>query len=166
MLSRPVVSILQTPWVVGTVCVNVSVSKGIVVGKGSLLPAMPSHPRGWVWEGRPPTLGWIGLGRAQPLLSTSVQAGAGGELRARSGRHLHTQVFWDDSMGGAAATRVQAWGRRLQLCPLSRGKAWASFSTAPTGSHHSPTVLHWQVCHMPWPHAHSEPVRSVLAAPG
>ena len=75
-------STLQTPWVVSTVCVNVSVSKGIVVGKGSLPPATPSHPRSWVWEGRPPTLGQMGLGSAQTLLSISIQAGVGGELRA------------------------------------------------------------------------------------
>ena len=109
---------------------------------------------GWAWGGRSP---------CYPPLSEQGQTGSS---EPGSGHHLHIQAFWDDGIRGAAATWVQARGRRLQLCPLSRGKVWASVSTVPTGSRHSPTVLQRQLRHVPRPHAHSEPTRPGFAAPG
>lgn len=107
-LGHSAVSALQTPWVVQHVCVDVSVERAVC-------PCSTIRPRGWVWENSP-NLGRMGLGEAQPLLSTSVQAG-GRELRAWSGRPPPHQAFWDDGIRGAAAAWVQARGRRLHAVP-------------------------------------------------
>ena len=141
-----VVSTPPTPWAVSAVCVSVSVSikvstwERVVSIKVSswerAICPLQCHPapEAGFGEAGPPLWAqraWGGCSPCYPPLSKWElgEPQRGGGLRALVWRHLHTQAFWDDSVGGAA-------GSGCAPCPV--GRRGLAFPRHPLGpvTHH------------------------------
>ena len=135
-LSRSVISTPPTPRAVSAVCVSVSVSIKVSSWERAICPLQcrPAPEAGFgeagppLWAGR----AWGGCSPCYPPLSKWELGGShreAGGSEPWSGRHLHTQAFWDDNVGGAA-------GSGCAPCPVGRrGPAFPRHPLGPVTHH-------------------------------